>query len=116
MERRRRVVVVDLVRFVRDLQKHVTRTVHRVSSEQSTGRRGWFVHRGAFFREFVFSFVLSLSLYISTFSSFELVSRRFERERERDSKSEIAVFFNETKEEESATKTDSRFARLTIRF
>jgi hypothetical protein len=120
MERRRRVVVVDLVRFVRDLQKHVTRTVHRVSSEQSTGRRGWFVHRGAFFREFVFSFTLSPSLYLYLFFVRVSIYRRFprgkERERERDSKSEIAVFFNETKEEESATKTDSRFARLTIRF
>jgi hypothetical protein len=116
MERRRRVVVVNLVRFVRDLQKHVTRTVHRVSSEQSTGRRGWFVHRGAFFREFVFLF--RLSLYVFIFSSFELVSivAFLAGKRERDSKSEIAVFFNETKEEESATKTDSRFARLTIRF
>jgi len=87
MERRRRVVVVNLVRFVRDLQKHVTRTVHRVSSEQSTGRRGWFVHRGAFlFAICFFSFVsLSLSLYIRIFSSFELVSRRLkERFKKRD--------------------------------
>jgi len=60
----------------------------------------------------------SLSLYIFIFSSFELASivAFLAGKRERDSKSEIAVFFNETKEEESATKTDSRFARLTIRF
>jgi len=87
MERRRRVVVVNLVRFVRDLQKHVTRTVHRVSGKQSTGRRGWFVHRGAFFRDlfFLVRLSLSLSLYIRIFSSFELVSRRLrERFKKRD--------------------------------
>lgn len=104
MERRRRVVVVDLVRFVRDLQKHVTRTVHRVSSEQSTGRRGWFVHRGAFFREFVFSFTLSPSLYLYLF--FVRVSIASGKERERDLKSEIAVF--------DATKTDSLTVRVYI--
>ena len=86
MERRRRVVVVNLVRFVRDLQKHVTRTVHRVSSDQSTGRRGWFVHRGAFFRDLFFLVRLSLSLlHIRIFSSFEFVSRRLkERFKKRD--------------------------------
>jgi hypothetical protein len=61
---------------------------------------------------------LPLSLYIFIFSSFELASivAFLAGKLVRDSKSEIAVFFNETKEEESATKTDSRFARLTIRF
>lgn len=49
MERRRGVVVEHLVRFVRDLQKYVARTVDRVSSEQSTRRRGWVVHRGTFY-------------------------------------------------------------------
>jgi len=82
MERRRRVVVVNLVRFVRDLQKHVTRTVHRVSSEQSTGRRGWFVHRGAFI-SFVFSFV-SLSLYLYLFFVRVSIYRRFPRGKERE--------------------------------
>jgi hypothetical protein len=69
-----------------------------------------------FFASLFFSFVVSL--YVFIFSSFELASivAFLAGKRERDSKSEIAVFFNETKEEESATKTDSRFARLTIRF
>lgn len=74
MERRRRVVVVNLVRFVRDLQKHVTRTVHRVSSEQSTGRRGWFVHRGAFLFAFCFFSFVSLSLFIYPYLFFVRVS------------------------------------------
>ena len=74
MERRRRVVVVNLVRFVRDLQKHVTRTVHRVSGKHSTGRRGWFVHRGAFFRDLFFLVRLSLSLFIYPYLFFFRVS------------------------------------------
>ena len=50
MERGCRLVVVDVVRFVRDLQKHVARTVDRIPSEQRsrTRRRGRTVHRGAF--------------------------------------------------------------------
>ena len=50
MERGCRLVVVDVLRFVRDLQKHVARTVDRIPSEQRsrTRRRGRTVHRGAF--------------------------------------------------------------------
>jgi len=63
VERGCRLVVVDVVRFVRDMQKHVARTVDRIPSEQHsrTRRRGRTVHRGAFL-SFFLSLFLSLSL------------------------------------------------------
>ena len=66
VERGCRLVVVDVVRFVRDMQKHVARTVDRIPSEQHsrTRRRGRTVHRGAFL-----SFFLSLFLSLSLFKS-----------------------------------------------
>ena len=75
MERGCRLVVVDVVRFVRDLQKHVARTVDRIPSEQRsrTRRRGRTVHRGAFLFFFVIFFFKKAS---SSSRSFLFLRRR----------------------------------------